>query len=297
MNKKILLLLFTMVIVAGSVFAQNEDSTDSGDWGWHNRHKHKWHFNMFKEEIKGNPTIKLNYGFSEIKRDDFSGAFAKPNMLELQLGYTHQEKTFEADDILEYNFKYLEVSNFTPNLGSSVSAGELNTNSWKFGFGRDKGYGYKLGQSAIIPYYGYSVDWTKIDFKNAPANSGDLRIANFYNKTFRFGTSFQGGIKFQIIPSIAIDASYQRSVVFERHLFWKWLGSVVIESAGQVALDKFVDEILESSPYAAPIANFLLKNALAYGFYELRQKKMNWPFETAPPITFNQFKIGLTFVL
>jgi len=35
---------------------------------------------------------------------------------------------------------------------------------------------------------------------------------------------------------------------------------------------------------------------LSYGIYELKQDKMNWPFETVPPLAFSQFKIGVSFV-
>jgi hypothetical protein len=30
--------------------------------------------------------------------------------------------------------------------------------------------------------------------------------------------------------------------------------------------------------------------------YQLRQEKMNWPFNTAPPLAYDQFKFGVTFV-
>jgi hypothetical protein len=96
---------------------------------------------------------------------------------------------------------------------------------------------------------------------------------------------------------MSIDASYERSIIFPRHLFWKWTGSVLIEAAGQWAVDGFVDRVLDSAPYAAPIVSFVLKNALSYGMYELRHDKMNWPFDTVSPLAYDQFKVGLTFVL
>ncbi|HSP87628.1 MAG TPA: hypothetical protein VLN45_05810, partial [Ignavibacteriaceae bacterium] len=64
---------------------------------------------------------------------------------------------------------------------------------------------------------------------------------------------------------------------------------------GHWALDSFVDEIMDSSPYAAPIVGFVLKCALSYGVYELRQDKMNWPFKSAAPLAYDQFKFGMTF--
>ena len=57
-----------------------------------------------------------------------------------------------------------------------------------------------------------------------------------------------------------------------------------------------INKIFKSSPAAGPVVNFLLKNALAYGIYELRKDKMNWPFKSEAPITYDQFKFGVTFV-
>jgi hypothetical protein len=111
----------------------------------------------------------------------------------------------------------------------------------------------------------------------------------------RFGSSNDGGIRIVATSLISLDANYQRSIVFERHLFWKWAGSAIIEAAANGLLDVFIKEIFKSSPPAGPIVNFLLKNALAYGIYELRQEKMNWPFPSTQPLSFDSFRFGATF--
>ena len=132
--------------------------------------------------------------------------------------------------------------------------------------------------------------------EDTPLNTDDKNMTDLFNQSFRFGNSTEGGIKFQFIPNMSVDASYERSVIFPRHIFWPWAGGVVVEAAGQWAIDSFVNEILDSSPYAAPVVNFVLKNALSYGLYELRQDKMNWPFNTAASLSYDQFKVGFTFV-
>jgi hypothetical protein len=95
---------------------------------------------------------------------------------------------------------------------------------------------------------------------------------------------------------IVLEAGYERAIVFERHLFWKWAGSGIIELAANGLLDVFIKEVFKSSPAAGPIVFFVLKSALGYGLYELRQDKMNWPFPSAPPIAFDNIKFGVTFV-
>jgi len=38
-----------------------------------------------------------------------------------------------------------------------------------------------------------------------------------------------------------------------------------------------------------------LKTGAYYALYELRKSNMNWPYETAPPLTINSWKAGISF--
>ena len=116
------------------------------------------------------------------------------------------------------------------------------------------------------------------------------------SESVRFGTTAEGGIRFETGKIVSLEAGYERSIIFPRHLFGKWVISAILEDVAQSFVDRFVDEIFDSSPQVAPVVNFVLKNALSYGIYELRQDKMNWPFNTEPGIGYDQFKFGVTFV-
>ncbi|MHB1688058.1 MAG: hypothetical protein ACYCVH_11875 [Ignavibacteriaceae bacterium] len=224
--------------------------------------------------------------------------FVNPNLVELKLGYTDEKPSWYADNILKYKFKYFLLSNISTNLsGSTSNAANYKTDLWRFGFGWASGYGYKVSDAfKIIPYYDYAIDWSQLKMKDDPADANDKSITDLYNNSFRFGTSTEGGVNINLTPQIQLTAAYERSIIFPRHIFWKWAGSEVVEIAGQWALDRFVNEIMDSSPYAGPVVNFVLKNALSYGMYELRKDKMNWPFDSAAPLTYDQFKAGVTFV-
>ena len=69
--------------------------------------------------------------------------------------------------------------------------------------------------------------------------------------------------------------------------------NVVLEEIAMGAIQEFADSIANSSPKSAPVVSFLLKSGLEYGLYELRQEKMNWPFDTAAPLTYETFKFGI----
>ncbi len=306
MNSHYILTILISFLIAFNIYAQQDSTKTEEDWKWHWIDSDEWIWHWDDDFdfgfSKSRPAISLNFGFAQIDRKNLNKDFVNPNLLELKLGYIRDKTAWGKDDLVKDGYKNLFLSNESNKLSGKESAGsEIESDMWRFGFERTTGYGYKLGEtSAIILYNGYTLNWSRIDF-NYPdiltlLPDPEIETLNLYDESFRFGTSGVGGIRIKMIDNLMLDASYERSIVFQRHLFWKWAGSAIIESAAQGILDKFIDEIFESSPYAGPVVSFVLKNAMSYGIYELRKEKMNWPFNSEAPLTYDQFKFGLTFV-
>jgi len=304
MNKyKLLIVLFSFILTP-MIIAQDDSTKTEKDWEWH----WDWdEWNDWEDWVADNgfkttrPAISLQYGLANMSRTDIQSEFVDPNLLELKLGYIKERNAWGTDYIIKHSYKYLYLSNESNKLAGKEAVGtEIESDMWRFGVGWSSGYGYKLGESsAIIPYYSYTLNWSNINFNYPdalPDTSMDIQTLNLYDESFRFGTSAEGGIRIKIIDNLMLDAGYERSIVFQRCLFWKWAGSALIEVAAQGLLDTFINEVFKSSPAAGPVVNFLLKNALSYGIYELRQDKMNWPFPSEPPIAYDQFKFGVTVV-
>ncbi len=293
------LILFIFFISGSLLLAQNNsDSTDTEDeWDkwrkWEETMDDRWGDFSMDFLKNAQPTIVFNYGLSDVSLNDFTDKFGKPNLLELQLGYTNYKMKW-LESIFEENYRFLSVGYFSTKI-SNDDAG-LKSDLWRIGIGRTYALGYKFGSMSLTPYYSNSLIWSRLKMNDTPADSNDKSMIEAFDKSFRFGTSSKGGITFHVTENIGVNAEYERSIIFPRHLFWKWAGSVLIEASTQALVDEFVNAIFNSSPYAAPVINFVLKNALSYGLYELRQDKMNWPFETASPLSYDQFKFGLTFV-
>ncbi len=299
--KKLLMLITAFsFIMSSNIFSQEKgeegtedtSATEEHDW-WDDE---DWEFDFDLFDSYKSPTVSVTYGFSQMNLQNFSGSFANPNIPELKLGYTKIKPTFMSEGIIKYKFDYLFISNVTTDIQGTPSENEIESNLWRFGFGWSSGYGYDLGgNAAIIPFNSTSLAWSQLNVKNFPSNEEDKNKLLRYDDSFRFGSGAEAGLRIKVIPQVTLEAAYERSVIFERHLFWKWAGSAIIEGVGQWALDSFVDKIMETSPFAAPIAAFVLKGALSYGIYELRQDKMNWPFKSAAPLAYDQFKFGMTF--
>ncbi len=297
-----LLIIVLALLLSTPVFSQDDSTKTDKDWEWHWDEMDDWEDWVADYGFKKlRPAISLQYGLANMNRTDIQSQFVDPALFELKLGYVKERDAWDTDYILKQSYRYLYLSNESNKLAGKEAAGtEIESDMWRFGFGWSSGFGYKIGESsAIIPYYSYTLNWSNIDFKNTDVladTSKDVQILNLYDESFRFGTSSEGGVRIKLINNLMLDAGYERSIVFQRHLFWKWAGSALIEVAAQGLLDSFINEVFKSSPAAGPVVNFLLKNALAYGLYELRQDKMNWPFPSEPPIAYDQFKFGMTFV-
>jgi hypothetical protein len=295
---KLLISVFLTFFFFNITQAQEESDSSSTNEETFNNHEDWFDFDWDRDgfQLKGSPTISLSYGQSKPNHKDFVGSFEKPYLLELKLGYTTLRPYKYSDDILKYRYGNVFLSNyFVKSSDSNPANAKIETEMWRFGIGSADGYGYDLGDAAIIPYHSTSINWSRVKFKNVLADSMDANIADRFNESFRFGSAAEAGVRFQIIPLISIEAGYERSVIFERHLFWKWAGSGIIEMASQGILDHFIKKIGKSTPAALPIINVLLKGALSYGIYELRQEKMNWPFNSAALLSYDQWKVGVTF--
>jgi len=313
MKQKVLSIAIIIVLVSSVIFSQDDTTKTTENpkekkWKWESDKSGDKYFYDFDYDfdfdfigMNRKPAISLNVGMTQLKRKDLQTEnLADPLSFELKLGTVKQKNIYEKENLIKEHYNYFVISNYSSYLKNKNSKlSDINTDTWKFGFGNQKGYGYKLSQSfAIIPYTESSLNWSRVNFAYDTnfVNNNDIKIMEMYDESFRFGNSSAGGVKVQMFNNLAVDFSYERQIVFQRVLFWKWAGSSIVELASQGLLDNFIDRIFESSPYAAPIVSFVLKNALSYGIYELRQEKMNWPFNSESPLSFDQFKVGVTFI-
>lgn len=301
MNCKFFLLVAMLLIsIPVSINAQ-KDSVKDNEWTWEDEDwgqldDFKFDIDFFGNHFHHSPTISLNYSVAASNIKNFSNDFNDAGMLELKLGHTTEGASGFSEDLVKYKYHFLYISKLSTALSSAeINFAKLDWQMWRFGTGWSSGFGYKIGNVSIIPYYSYSLDWSRLEMLSSPASPLEKAKLDLFNESIRFGTGSEGGVRIKILDYLTLEAGYERSIIFQRHLFWKWSGSAILEAIGQWAVDEFVDEIIDSSPMAAPIVNFLLKNGLSYAVYELRQEKMNWPFVSETPLAHDQFKFGITF--
>jgi len=296
MKKYLYLLLVPMLIISFSTLlhAQQEDSLEVEE-----------EFEEFDDDfdtdfdvsvdigIFEHPYIGLNYGMTQLKSSLSNQNFQEIGRVSLKLGYYTQEN-YDSDYLIKHKNKYIYLNYFSEDLYKAKIVQPVQISAWQFGFGNEKGYGYKFGPAAIIPYVVSDYSWTQIKYDLSKTGPDSVLLGLYYD-FFRFGQTAGSGIQLQIFPLISLDANYSFGLVFPRHLFWKHLGSLVVEEIASSSLDWFIKKIIKFTPEAVPIVNFVLKSGLSYAFFELRKDKMNWPFNTASPLTHESFNLGMKF--
>lgn len=291
------ILIVALFCYASTLTAQSNNNYGDNDWD-------NWDDDMFDWYGDSRPMIEVNYGLGKLEHDNFTeGRFGDIGSFELKLGYSEINEHHE-DYIVELDSRYIFAGKIDNKLRSDIDLKDFQyvSESFRLGFGNRQGYGYKFGPVAVIPYNQSALLWNKFNRlkRNEPVAAGfidttdPIDVANRYGDAFRFASLSEAGAKFEVANMIALNVSYEGTVVYPRFKTWKWLGSYVIEQSGYAALGEFVEEIMDRVPAAGPIMNVLLRGGYQYAFYLLKKEKMNWPFETEAPLAYEQFKFGIT---
>ena len=284
MTQKLFVLISIFLVISGNIFSQDKIKSNQNSWNY---------------KFWDRPSIEISYGLAKINLDGFSQKFENTSKLDIKLGYASEHKTFAGKLVVKYVNGFAEFGGFSNDLDSRVKTpGSLNSNMWQFGLGKKEGYKIYAGPVSILPYTSNGAIWSRLDMKSFPdsvSNYNDYSRINLFNKSLRFGSKWEGGLNIGIGNMFSLNAGYERANVYQRYLFWKNIGSVIVEEAGLGLIDEFVGRVLHNEPIAGSIVNFVLKNAYEFGIYQLRSKQMNWPFDGEASLNFDTFKFGMGF--
>ena len=281
---KRLLLLAVVLVFGSSVYGQHSHGYDD------------YHYRFLSVE---KPAFEVSYGPSMIKLDGYTQEFDNASLLDFKIGFsTNKTKRFYKDKLKKFDFVYFDVGNYSSELElREKSADKIKANSWRFGFGKKEGYMINAGGFGILPYTSSSMMWTNSNWKgiNSTVTPIDDDKLIVFGNQFRFGSNYESGLSFQVMPLLSFDLTFERNNVYPRYLFWKQTGSTILQEAGIGMIDYFVSRVLRDEPVAGSIVNFVLKSAYYYGFNELKAKNMNWPFGGDASLNYSTFKFGMGF--
>jgi hypothetical protein len=166
---------------------------------------------------------------------------------------------------------------------------------WRVGVGQRSGYGWEIGRQALIPYHQYAFNYMNVKFDNtASLTPEDTALVNRVMGKGRLGMSTEGGVTVELFSSLSASAGYEATVVYTRLVFPEWICSYLLLGSAVVVMSEYAEEIVGSSPVLGPILYFVLRNAVAYGFFYAFRSQMNWPFPSETPFMTQTFKIDVS---
>ncbi|MBM2815832.1 MAG: hypothetical protein HW421_2594 [Ignavibacteria bacterium] len=247
------------------------------------------------------PTLEFNYGFAKPSMKDFSNEekLSPAYIGDIRYGFT---RIYKELDLVDENLIYLAsefafLNNYSSHLKpASIPNIGITQDNWRFGFGMNNGFGYKLKNSNFILYHSGAFVWSHIDFEGNAKLAGNQALLKMFDEKFRFGSIWEGGVKYQLTGPFYLKIGYEHSIVFPQFYWWKWFGSWTLENLSQRWLDFFETGFINHNPTTYPIYRFLIKNSLSLLLYELRREQMNWPFESEAPLNYDCFKMGITII-
>ena len=132
----IIIFLFVALILSENAFAQDSTETKKHKWEW------DWEFEGFDEWFNFRmPSISIGYGLTDLEHKKITDPFSDVNLIDLKLGHTERKTSRYSESLLKYSYDYLFLDHISSDLaGSSDNTGELNSKTWRVGFGHSKGY-------------------------------------------------------------------------------------------------------------------------------------------------------------
>lgn len=251
------------------------------------------------------PRLQLTYGTLDIQRKGLSGGITQITNYGASVGMEDARSIRSKANIIRYQnngvfFNYgvaKPIDGFTAIDDSIVDAASTSMNVYSFGFIDESGYGYKLGEGSALKFLvGKNAIWSSVDplSFDATINSDARQAVRDVTGAIRFGATMNPTVEFQIVKPLSLRASYTWTQIYPRHMFWYWAGSEIIEGIADGIVMASVKAFGKASPASLPIMNFVLRNAVAYGFKTLRKNQMNWPFDTAAPMNITGWNVGVS---
>jgi hypothetical protein len=250
------------------------------------------------------PRITGQYGMAEFNRMGLSDMTHGLTLFGGSVGMEQYRRMVVDVDIIRIKsdgiFFHMGRAGSMPTKDSSFDgvpfAAHTSMDALVFGSIDESGYGYALGENSSLRFLVCdNSTWTSVTPRTyAERDTAGWQKVRDFTGNVRFGSTMAPTIEWKMGSTLSLRASYSWTQVLPRHMFWYWAGSEIIEGVADGIAGGIVKAFGRSSTASLPVMNFILRNAVAYTFKELRRDKMNWPFDTAAPLNITSWNVGLS---
>ena len=247
------------------------------------------------------PGLQVSYGVADFQyKTSFNPSIQPMRMIDIGLQSLVTVPLRRKSDIGRTSADRLYLQLYGANYGGTVDNMQSQLKGLRWGFDLVSGYSYLDSQGSPTisllhrggPVWSYNT--FTINSLAVPPNDPQAQLAAELAKS-HFGSHTGAIIRWDLNSTFAINAEWERTMMFDDYSFFGWLGSVTLEGLSQAILGGTgIHRIETKASRSVPVANLLLRSALSFGIYELRRSKQHFPFGSTAPMVSDAFRFGLT---
>lgn len=253
------------------------------------------------DHINNESLLATQYGFSfsTFGFDQFDSKLANTYNLEFVYGFVRLIDLEEFPDLFKHQSEYAFLGNISTNFKTfNIKTDGIISDTWRFGFGLNDGYGYNFGENSHFwLMHNTAISWTRTDFVDRFTETYDDSLMNAYDEQFKFGAVWSGGLRMQIYKSFHIDLIYEHSLYYKDFLLGEWTGMWFFDNVTQRTMEIWEPELFQYFGRDYPWVKFLYKNLLSFVMNEFRRKQAFFPFHGEGSLSFDSFKVSFTLKL
>lgn len=241
------------------------------------------------------------YGRSQLNSFNFNSTveFDPTQNLEFYYGFIRIDKETGNPSIFKHQSEFVSLGNVSVDFKTlDVERKGIPTDAWRFGFGLSDGFGFMMNESpTLFLTHTTAISFLRLDFDGLPANIDDKNYAMKFERKFKFGQIYSGGLRYKLYSFVHLNAQYEVSQYYGDYEFLPWFGMWVTDNILQRWIDYFEPDLIEVFGNNYPWVKFVYKNFISFLSYQTRKQEMYFPFKSDPPLYYDAFKFGITFII
>ncbi len=284
----ILLLLYSL-----SAYAQMEDET----------RLERFVNNFYSKpgHVQNQVLVSSEFGLSQLNSYNFTSAtdLAGTKNLEFYYGFIRIDPETGNPGIFKHQSEFAFVGNISTDFKTFKSDNiGIPTDAWRFGFGLNDGFGFlNDDKPTLFLNHSTAMSFLRADFDGISQNENDTKYLNEFDRKFRFGQVYSGGIRYKLYSVIHLNAQYEMSQYYADFEFMPWFGMWLTDNVLQRWIDYFEPDLISVLGRNYPWVKFVYKNFVSLLSYQIRKHEMYFPFKSEAPLYYDSFKIGITLII
>ncbi len=286
-------LIFLFVINVNSAFGQLVESESRWERFLEN-------FYSKPDDVKNQTLVSAFYGrsFAGIERNSLRTTFSDIHNLDFYYGFIRIDERNDFDNVFTHQGEFAFLSNISTNFKTfKYQINGVVTDSWRFGFGLQDGFGFKMNKNNLYLNHASAFTWIRNDFDYFPKDSMDSDYINRFDEHFKFGMFYQMGVKYQLISIFNIELNYEHSFYYPQYEFFPWLASWLTDNILQRGPELFERELIYSLEGNYPFLKIVYKSLISLLLGELRRSNGFFPISSEKTLNYDTFKIGIVIII